>query len=171
MKDFMELAAARYSVRKFSEKPVEQEKIDLIVRAGHLAPTGCNNQPQRVFVVRSAEAMEKFRRCTRCHFGAPMALMICYDKTECWVRKYDGADCGWVDASIVATHMMLEAFELGIGSTWVMYFDPEAVRREFALEENIVPVALMPMGYSAEDAEPAALHAQFRPMEETVREL
>lgn len=168
MKDFMTLAAERYSVRRFRNEPVAQEAIDKILAAGHLAPTGCNNQPQRIFVIRSAEGMEKLRGCTRCHFDAPMAMLVCYDKTECWTRKYDGEPCGWTDASIVATHMMLQAHDAGVGTTWVMHFDPFAVREVFSLNENTVPVALLPMGYPAEDAQPHMLHSQFRNMEEIV---
>lgn len=168
MKDFMTLAAERYSVRKFRNEPVAQEAIDKILAAGHLAPTGCNYQPQRIFVIRSHENMEKLRACTKCHFSAPMAMLICYNKNECWTRKYDGEQCGWTDASIVTTHMMLQAHEIGVGTTWVMHFDPFAVREAFSLPEEIVPVALLPMGYPAQDAEALPLHSQFRPMEETV---
>jgi len=168
MKNFLDLAAQRYSVRKFRNEPVEQEAIDKILAAGHLAPTGCNYQPQRILVIRSEAAMEKLRGCTKCHFGAPMAMLICYNKNECWVRKYDGESCGWTDASIVTTHMMLEADELGVGTTWVMHFDPFAVRREFGLADELIPVALLVMGYPAEDCEPASLHTSFRPMEEIV---
>lgn len=168
MQDFMSLAAARYSVRKFKDEPVGQEHIESILAAGHLAPTGCNYQPQRIFVMRSAEAMQKLRKCTKCHFGAPTAMLICYHKGECWVRKYDDQPSGWADASIVATHMMLQAASVGVGTTWVMHFDPAAVRAEFALEEDVVPVALLVMGYPAEDAQPLGLHDSFRPMEEVV---
>ena len=168
MKEFLHLAAERYSVRRFRHEPVSQEAIDKILQAGHLAPTGCNFQPQRIFVIRSAEGMEKLRACTKCHFDAPMAMLVCYNKTECWTRKYDGEQAGWTDASIVTTHMMLQAHDIGVGTTWVMHFDPFAVREAFSLPENIVPVALLPMGYPAEDAQPHPLHSQMRPMEEVV---
>jgi len=168
---FLQLAAARYSVRKFKNEPVRKEDVDRILQAGHLAPTGCNRQPQRIFVIQSAEAMEKLRPCTKCHFGAPMAMLICYDEAISWKRKYDGADSGWADASIVTTHMMLEAAEIGVGTTWVMHFDPAAVKAEFALPDSLVPVALLVMGYPAEDAEPMNLHSEFLPMEETIRYL
>ena len=95
-------------------------------------------------------------------------MLICYNKNECWTRKYDGKTCGVADACIVTTHMMLEAEELGIGTTWVMHFDPEAMRCEFEIPDNIEPVALLVMGYPAEDAEPSPLHTEFRPMEELV---
>lgn len=59
--NFMELAKARYSVRKYSDKPIEKEKLDLILEAGRIAPTGHNNQPYRVYVLKSPEALEKVR--------------------------------------------------------------------------------------------------------------
>ncbi len=70
--DFLKLAAARYSVRKFRPDPVEPEKLDLIIlRAGNLAPTACNLQPQRILVLSSEESLDKLRRCTRCHLTPP----------------------------------------------------------------------------------------------------
>lgn len=166
---FLELAENRYSVRRFSDKPVEKEKLELILKAGQVSPTACNYQPQRVYVLQSPEAMEKLRKCKTSDFGETLALLVCCDKDECWKRDYDGKPSGEIDAAIVATHMMLEAWELGIGSTWVMHFMPEAVRSEFRIPENEEPVALLVMGYAAEGAHPARLHAQKKPLEETVR--
>lgn len=167
--DFLRLAAERYSVRKFTDWHLEQEKIDAILKAGHLAPTGCNYQPQRILVLNSDEAIEKLRGCTKCHFGAPTAMLICYNTEECWKRtRYDGRSCGVIDASIVTTHMMLQAAAIGVGSTWVMHFDPDAMRREFHIPDHIDPVALLVMGYPAPDAAPLQLHGEYRPMEEVV---
>lgn len=169
--DFLTLAGERYSVRKFRQEPVAQETIERILRAGQLAPTGCNNQPWHVFVMQSEEALAKMRMCTKCHFNAPLGMLVCCDVNQSWKRKYDGADAGWVDASIVTTHMMLEAHEQGVGSCWVMYFIPEAVKTEFELPDNLIPVALLAMGYPAEDAEVSPLHHQTKPMEELVTRL
>ncbi len=165
---FLDLAAKRYSVRKFADQPVKKEDLDKILQAGHLAPTGCNNQPQRVLVLNTPEAINKLKSCTKCHFNAPAALLVCYNKEECWTRKYDGKNCGVSDACIVATHMMLCAADLGVGSTWVMHFDPAAMRQTFNIPTHIEPVALLVLGYPATDAAPAEMHSQFRPMEETV---
>ena len=166
--DFLNLAADRYSVRKFENKHLEQEVINQILRAGHLAPTGCNYQPQRILVLNNDESIMELKKCTQCHFDAPTAMLICYNKDECWTRKYDGETCGPIDASIVTTHMMLEASEIGIGTTWVMHFDPFAMREAFKIPENIEPVALLVMGYPAPDAEPLHLHSEFRPLDEIV---
>lgn len=166
--DFLKLAAERYSVRKFAERAVPAEAIGQILKAGHLAPTACNRQPQRILVIQSEAGISRLRKCTVCHFNAPAALLVCFDKNECWKRSYDGKSSGDIDASIVAAHMMLEAWALGIGTTWVMHFDPEAVRDEFSVPDNLEPTALLVMGYPAPDAEPAPGHAEFRPLEELV---
>lgn len=166
--DFLRLAENRYSVRSFSDKEVEREKLDAILRAGQAAPTACNLRPQKILVIQSAEALGKFRKCTVCHLNAPLAILTCYDKDICWKREYDGKASGDIDAAIVTTHMMLEAAELGIGSTWVMHFIPDAVREEFELPESYVPVSILAMGYPAEDAKPYPSHSEIKPINETV---
>ncbi len=166
---FLDLAMNRYSVRKFSKAPVEKEKLDMILEAGRIAPTACNNQPQSILVLQSPEAMAKLKKCTPCHLEAPMAILICYDKDTSWKRPFDSKDHGEIDASIVCASMMFEAAELGLGTTWVCYFDPEAVAREFSLPDNLVPSSLLPLGYAADNAAPAPLHAQRKPIEDTVR--
>ncbi len=167
--DFFELAGKRYSLRRFSRQKVEKEKIDRILEAGRLAPTACNNQPQKILVLDSEEALEKVKKCTPCHFDAPLMLIVCYDKTESWKRDYDGRDFGDIDASIVGTHLMMEAAELGLGTTWVGFFDPAAVVREFSLPENIIPIALFPTGYPAEGAGPnMERHSNRKPLGQTV---
>lgn len=166
--NFINLAEDRYSVRKFSAKPIEAEKLALVLEAGRLAPTACNNQPQRILVIENESALAKLKKCTRYHFNAPVAFLICYDHTRSWKRSYDGDDSGSVDASIVTTHMMLQAAELGLGTTWVGYFDPGLLKSEFSLPDHLVPVALLPMGYPAEDASPSTNHSQREPLEGTV---
>lgn len=165
---FSELAEKRFSVRKFTGEPVPDEIIKKILKAGYVAPTGCNNQPQRILVLNTEETINKLRKCTKCHFDVPTAMLVCHNKDECWYRPYDGAPCGQVDAAIVTTHMMMEATELGIGTTWVMHFDPEAMRKEFSIPEKYETVALLVMGYAAEDAKPFPLHSEFRPEDEII---
>lgn len=166
--DFLQLAKDRYSVRDFSSKPVEPEKLEKILMAGQAAPTACNLQPQRILVIQDEEALQKMRKCTKCHFNAPLALLVCYDKEECWKREYDGKNSGDIDASIVATHMMMEAYSLGIGSTWVMYFIPEAVKEELKLPDTYEAVSLLVMGYPSENVKPHANHLNRKKREETV---
>lgn len=166
--DFFGLAAARYSVRSFADRPVDRDVINKLLQAALLAPTACNRQPQRILVINGGGGAQKLRKCTECHFDAPAAMLVCYDKNDCWVRGYDGKNSGDIDASIVATHIMLAAAELGLGTTWVMHFIPEAVRREFDLPDNIEPTALLVMGYPAEGAKPSHLHTKSKPIEDIV---
>lgn len=156
--EFLKLAKDRYSVRKFCDKKIEKEKLDLILEVGRVAPTAVNYQPQRIFVLDTEEALSKLKACTTYHFHAPLALLICYDKTVSWKRSYDGKDMGEVDVSIVATHMMLEVTNLGLGSTWVGHFDPQKIEDVFELPENIIPVALLPIGYPDETSIPHPNH-------------
>lgn len=165
---WMDLASNRFSVRKFDGRAIEPDVMDKILRAGQTAPTACNKQPQRILVINSEESLTKLKKCTECHFNAPAALLVCHDKDECWKRSYDGKPSGDIDAGIVTTHMMLAAAALGVGTTWVMHFIPEAVRTEFAVPDNLEPTALLVMGYPAEDAEPSPRHGQRKALEETV---
>lgn len=166
--EFEKLISERYSVRKFTQEHLKQEVIDKILDAGHKAPTGCNYQPQRILVLNTDSAMSKLYKCTKCHFNAPAAMLICYNRDESWKRPYDGALSAPVDAAIVTTHMMLAAYEAGVGCCWVMHFDPFAIRTTFNIPENIEPVALLVMGYPASDAKPLELHSKFRPIDEVV---
>ena len=163
--NFKELAAARYSVRQFKNEPVGQDKIDLILEAARNAPTAANKQPQRILVINDKAGLEKVDVCTRCRFGAPLVFLVCYDKNEVWTRKYDNAQSGEIDASIVTTQMMLQAADIGLGATWVMHFNPEKTRTEFALPPNIIPAAFLPAGYPADNAVPAEFHYQRHPLE------
>ena len=166
--DFLELAQNRFSVRSFSDKSVAPETIQAILRAGQVAPTACNLQPQKILVLQSESALEKYRKCTVCHFNAPLAILVCYDKRACWSREYDGKTSGDIDAAIVTTHMMLEAANLGVGSTWIMHFIPEAVREEFQLPAQYEPVSLLAMGYPTEDAKPYPGHESIKALEDTI---
>lgn len=87
--DFLALAKRRYACRQYSDRKVEPEKLQQILEAGRVAPTGANRQPQRLVVVQSKEGLEKLTHCTR-DFGAPLAIIVCADTDEVWTRKYDG---------------------------------------------------------------------------------
>ena len=169
--DFAKLSAERYSLRKFSDQKVEQEKLDLILEAGRNAPTAHNNQPQRIFVLQSPEALEKADACTPMHFHAPMTLVVAYDPEAAWKREHDGKNHGEIDASIAITQMMLQAADLGLGSTYVGVFEPEKLLEAFPEMAGLCPIAMLPMGYPAENARPSKLHTMRKPMEELVKYL
>ena len=167
--DFLKLATERYSVRKFTDKHLEQDVLDKILQAGHVAPTGCNYQPQRILVLNTDESVGKLKNCTPCHFNAPTAMIICYKKSESWVSKYDNTMMtGPIDASIVATHMMLMAESIGVGTCMVLAYNPDALRETYQIPDDYVLSTLLVMGYPHPDATPLDLHAKYRPMDEVV---
>lgn len=154
--DFIELVKKRYSCRSFSEKQVEKEKIDLILEAGRLAPTAGNFQPQRILVITDKEKINELKECTAFTFDAPIVLAICYDKDVSWKRKYDGKDEGIIDVGIVATHMMLQIAELGLGSTIVGCFEPNKAAKILNIPSNYELENLLPFGYPSEEGSKAS---------------
>lgn len=169
---FLELAENRYSVRSYSDRPIEQKKLDMILKAGQLAPTAVNYQPQKIYVLKSEEALRKVRTVTRFEYDAPVVLLVCADETQVWKSPTEQYDTGEMDASIVCTHMMLEAWELGIGSVWVRGFDSRQVAKVFDLPKYIKPICLLPIGYPSENSVPyAQWHFSRKSLQETVIEL
>lgn len=81
---FLELAADRYSVRSFSDRPIEPEKMDKILKAGQLAPTAVNFQPQKIYILKSDEAIQKVRSLTQFAYDAPVVLLFCADMSKVW---------------------------------------------------------------------------------------
>ena len=163
--DFLKLAKNRYSCRYFSNKHVEQEKIDLILEAARLAPTGKNSQSQRILILTDDKKLSKLGECTPYVWGAPVVMIICYDKNVAWKRSQDSADGGIIDASIVTTHMMLEVANLGLGATWVGSFDPIKVHEVYNVPENYEIAAILPIGYPSSEAHPSRLHDDRNPVE------
>ena len=166
-KDFMDIAAERYSVRHFSSQAVEQEKIDLILEAGKLAPTAVNSQPQMIYVLRSEDAVAKANQFSPCMYGAPHAFLFCYDDNRV-CRRGENGNFGEIDVTIVLTHMMLEAWNLGIGTCCVGAFRQDEAKALLGLPDNIHPILLMPFGYPADDAKPSDRHKAYRNMNEMV---
>lgn len=169
--DFAKLSAERYSLRKYSDQPVEAEKLALILEAGRNAPTAHNKQPQRIFVMQSQEALEKADTCMNCHFHSPVILAVAYDPEESWHRETDGKDHGEIDAAIAATQMMLQAADLGLGTTYVGMFEPDKLLAAFPEMQGTLPIAMLTLGYPAEGAHPARLHGSRKPVEELVKYL
>jgi nitroreductase len=166
--DFMEIAKKRYAVRKYSSKAVEKEKLMKILEAGRIAPTGANKQPQRMIVIQEEEGMEKLKKCANV-YGAPLAIIICADHNVTWKRPFDDKDIADIDVSIVTDHMMLEATELGLGTVWICYFDPEVLRKEFNIPEGVEAVNILAIGYDAGESLSPNRHDKLRkPLESMV---
>ena len=166
--EFIELAKKRYSVRNYSNKKVEPEKLNKILQAAHVAPTAANLQPVHLIVVQNEDGLAKIRKGANI-YGAPLAIIVCADRNKAWVRPFDKKQTCDIDASILTDHMMMEATELGLGSVWVCYFQPEVIKKEFSLPNNIEPINILAIGYSEKPSIDPERHSQMRiPMEKLV---
>lgn len=145
--DFLTLAKKRYSVRAYTKQKIEKEKLDAILEAAHVAPTGGNCQPQHLIVVQSDEGLSKIGKAANI-YGAPLAIIVCSDTQKTWMRPFDGKKLTDIDASIVTDHMMMEATDLGLGSVWVCYFKPDVLKAEFKLPSNLEPINILVLGYA-----------------------
>ena len=165
--EFEKVIKDRESTRSFKDIPVSDELIEKILEAGRLAPTARNFEPQRIYVVKSKEGLEKIDLCSPCRYNAPVVLLVCSDKSVAWSKNYYSSY--EMDATIVATHMILEAANLGIDNIWVMMFDNNKIKEEFNLEENIEPICLIPIGYKTDDCPTSSQHNIRKELNELVQ--
>ena len=138
--EFLSIAKQRFSVRSYTSQHVEPEKLEKILEAAPAA----NLQPIRLIVAQSEQSLAKIGKAANI-YGAPLAIIVCADHEKAWVRPFDKKQTGDIDASILTDHMMLQATELGLGSVWVCYFNPDILCREFELPEHLEPINI---GYS-----------------------
>lgn len=159
--NFLEIAKKRYSVRSYTGKKVEQEKLDKILLAAHVAPTAANMQPVKLIVVQSDEGLKKIGKGANI-YGAPLAIIVCCEHEKAWTRPFDRKQTVDIDASILTDHMMIEATELGLGSVWICYFKPDVIQKEFDLPDTLEPVNILAVGYSDESPADPERHATQR---------
>ena len=166
--DFREVVKNRYSCKKYGSRQIEAEKLAAVLEAGRLAPTAKNLQEQHVYVVRSPEGLAKIDAATPCRYGAPIVLVVAFDKNNVFTYPGGKRDSGAEDAAIVATHMILAAADEGLDSCWINFFDPEKLAVSLGLPENEEVLMVMDLGYAAEGAGPLPNHSSRKPLSETV---
>ena len=146
----------RKSTRKFTDRKIEQSELDKILEAGRIAPTAKNIQPIKIYVIKSEEGLNKIDKASPCRYGAQTVLLVCGDKEKAFSK--DEHSTYETDSCIVATHMMLEATNIGIDNIWIDMFDRNVVREEFNIPENLIPVCLLPLGYKSKMCPPSPFH-------------
>ena len=166
--EYAKLVQARYSCKKYSDRPVEAEKLNAILEAGRAAPTAKNLQEQHIYVLQSKEALAKMDAVTPCRYGAGTVLAVAFDKNNVFTYPGGKRDSGVEDATIVATHMILAAANEGVDSCWINFFDPEKLAASLGLPENEEILMLMDLGYAAEGAGPLPNHSSRKPLSDTV---
>lgn len=169
--DFNDVLNRRYSCRAFANQTVEQEKVDRILEAGRIAPTAVNKQPIHIWAVSNPGTLEAIKGVTRSNYGAPLILVVGCRPDEAWVRRYDGKNGAEVDASIVATYLMLAAENEGLSTLWVGSFDPALLQKILPGTDGYELVAMINVGYPAAESEPSTMHGERKTIEELVTEI
>ncbi|MGE5557250.1 MAG: nitroreductase family protein [Bacillota bacterium] len=168
---FLELAKKRYSARKYQNVPVEEEKIRYILEAGRVAPSAANLQPWYFVVIRDGEMRRKVGGTYHRDFilQAPVLIAICGDHSKSW-RRADGKDFCDQDAAIAVTHMILAAAEQGLGTCWIGAFDSMQCHKALGLPGHIEVIALLPLGYPADEGNPDRHDSGRKRLEEIMRQ-
>ena len=148
--EVMEAIKTRRSVRKYSDRPVEEEKLNLVLEAARLAPSSANGQNWHFVVVRDREKLQKLMEAAdgQPFVGeAPCAVVVCGTARRVM-------DCGQptdtVDCSIALSYMLLEAHDQGLGMCWLGHFYADKVKKALHIPEEVSVVAFSPLGYAAE---------------------
>ena len=158
----------RYSVRSYSSRPVEDEKIALLLDTARLAPTAANRQPFRIVVVRAPDKLALLAGLCRFRHS-PLVFVVCGVPAEAWVRAKDQFNACLVDTAIVCDHMMLAATELGLGSLWMSSFDALGVAAALELPQGWEPHHLLCLGYAEGEAPgPGRFATARKPLESLV---
>lgn len=148
----IDLLNARYSCRNYSQTPVTDALVSAVVDAARIAPSACNRQPWTIIAVRDKDTRAKMLAKSRPAFmDAPVVLVACGHHDQAWHRPADGKDHTDVDLSIAVEHICLAATTLGLATCWVCSFDTIATREALGLPDEVEPIALLPLGYSADE--------------------
>ncbi len=154
--EFEKVIKERKATRLFSSKKLEKEKLEKILEAGRIAPTAKNIQPFKIIVVESEEGLKIIDKASPCRYKSKTVLMILGDKEKAFSNN--GENTCEMDACIVATHMMLEATNLGVNNIWIKYYNEQILMDEFQIDNKYKVVCLLPLGYKSKLCPPSPFH-------------
>jgi len=149
--EFIDVVRARKSVRSYSSKIVEEEKLTRILEAARIAPSWANRQCWSFIVVKDREKIRELAGGLINPWlkQAPVIIVACGNPKKSGSRN--GMDYYLVDVAISMEHLVLAAADLGLGTCWIGGFDEKKVKRTLGVPENIKIVALTPVGYPASE--------------------
>ncbi len=152
--EFIDVINERYSVRGYLDKEVEQEKLEYVLKAATIAPTGVNAQPFKVYVIDAKKYKDELSKIYKAHWfvEAPYVLAVVALRNEAWVRPWDSKNIADIDATIVMDHMILAATDVGLGTCYIGAFKKNYAHQFLELDETDEVVLFTPLGYP--DAEP-----------------
>jgi nitroreductase len=155
--EFSDVIAKRRSVRHFNTNlEVSEADVRTLLDAAVAAPSAGNIQPWRFTVVKSLEARERLAGALhqRWATGAPVIIVVSVDPRPCAARYGDRGEYLYAlqDTAAAVENILLTAVDRGLAACWIGAFDEAAVRDALGLSAPVTPVAIVPVGYSAESA-------------------
>ena len=152
--EFIDVINERYSVRGYLDKEVEQEKLEYVLKAATIAPTGVNKQPFKVYVIDAKKYKEELSKIYKASWfvEAPYVLAVVALRNEAWVSPWDSKNIADIDATIVMDHMILAATDVGLGTCYIGAFKKNYAHQFLELDETEEAVLFTPLGYP--NAEP-----------------
>jgi nitroreductase len=174
-KDLLDLIIGRQSDRKYSEKPVDKEKLDRIVEAGRMAPSACNAQPWKFIVVTDPELVLKIAEAASAKLigmnsfvrMAPVILIIVREKPNMSSKvgaTIKNKDYSLIDIGIATENICLQAKAEGIGSCIIGWFDERMMRKLLNIPKSKRVELIITLGYSLSEQR----QKKRKPPEETV---
>lgn len=165
--DFLSLAKRRFSVRKYTDKPIPRDVLERVLEAGRMAPSAVNFQPWKFVVIDEPGMLEKVFATYKRDWirSAPVVIVVCGDHTRSWHRA-DGKDHADIDIAITVDHMTLAAVEEGLGTCWVCNFNSMDLAKVLNLPKGTEAAVMLPLGYPAEEGDPDRHTEKRKPLEE-----
>jgi len=148
---------SRRSIRKYTDAPVSEEHVEYLLRAAMAAPSAGNQQPWQFVVIRARallDAVPEFHPYAAMMPRAPLAVLVCGDAGGARWPQYWEQDC-----AAATENLLLAAARLGLGAVWLgvhpLAERVDGARRLLGVSQEIVPFALVPVGWPAEQKPPA----------------
>ena len=151
--EFENLCNSRKSIRKFTDKSIEENKINKILDIINSAPSAGNLQAYEVIVVKSKDKITKLYEASlhqKFIAEAPVVLVFvakAKESSKIYGERGEQLYC-IQDATIACTYAMLACEALGLSSTWVGAFEEDKIKELLNCREEEIPIALLPMGYT-----------------------
>jgi nitroreductase len=161
-KQMLELILSRQSDRKYSDKPVEKEKLERIIEAGRMAPSACNAQPWKFIVVTEPDLRKKIAVASSAKIlgmnsfvnQAPVLLIVVREQPN-FTSKVGGTiknrDYSLIDIGIASENICLQASAEGMGSCMIGWFDEDMVRKLLGIPKSKRVELIITLGYSMSD--------------------
>jgi nitroreductase len=154
MMDFSQVLRDRRSIRRYENRPVPKETISKLIDAAEAAPSAGNLRARKYVII---TRKEMGRALAMAAYGqsqveaAPLLIVVCADVDRSASRYGDrGSLYAIQDADAAAMCLLLSAHDLGLGACWNGAFDDQIVREALSLEEHVLPVAIISVGWPAE---------------------